>query len=146
MIKVRMLDDIRKFEPKFIGPFTKRQSISVGLALGIFIPLFLIIPSTIFMKIAISIFFAGPVAMTGWLKFDNLYTEEYLIRVLYRVFLTDKYRIYKTELEFKKFSDERKKIKETQKNNEFLKSLSKKEYNRIVKQGGVDYGNYERFE
>lgn len=148
MIQVRMLDDIRKFEPKFFGPLTKRQTFTVGLAVAVFIPIFIAIPSTIFMKVAISIVFAGPIGMTGWLKFDNLYAEEYLIRVIYRLFLTDKQRKYMTQNELKIELDKKRKIKEKVEQAKYVKTLSKKERKKYQKDytKSIDYGNAKRYE
>lgn len=127
MIEVDMLDDIRSFKTKFLGPFTKRQCICVALAAPVLaLSLYLtlgIAEMSIDTAITVSCVPAGVIASAGWLTISNMPLEQYLVKLVYRTFLTPKVRKYKTKLPIR---ESIKAIKKTQEQ-EKISKMSKKE-------------------
>lgn len=111
MIEVQMTDDIRKFEPKTIGPFTTRQVICFLIAAVISIPIAFLTDLAIDNKIILVLVLGIPIAACGYVKMDGAYFEVLSIRLIYFWFLTPKKRIYKRNNRYK----------------EYIKALEKKE-------------------
>ncbi len=142
-IQIPITDDIRDYEPKLIGPFTKRQIIYAGIGFVLGIPFAFLIPDLILKVSAVATFTIG-FAVLGNMKFNGLRGEEYLIRIAYCKLLTPRKRKYistnlirksmcemKAEEEKEKLSLMTKKEREKylkEKNNKQIKYSNKKEY------------------
>lgn len=147
MIEVTMLDDIRSFQTKFLGPLTKRQCISVGLAFPVFGVMmyvtFGLFKLSLDTALTISLIPAGAIAACGWLTISNMPMEQFLIKYIYRTMLTPKVRKYKTRLPIKEQIKSAKRKAE----NEYMSTLSKKELKAYEKkkkaeeQKTIDYGD-----
>lgn len=102
MIQVEMVDDIRKYEPKLIGPFSKRQSIAISIGVVLGLILMNIIPlSNSTEKFAVFIFSVVAVGLFGWITMDGTPLEIVLVRMIYLYFLTPSKRKYASSCTFK---------------------------------------------
>lgn len=91
--------DIRKYEPKLIGPFTTRQVLcfapAAALSVAIFLGLSKILPIDI--RLAIVTVVAAPFILFGVCKPYNLPLEKFLRVVFVSTVLSPKYRKYRSE-------------------------------------------------
>lgn len=101
MIEVPMTDDIRKYQPKILGPFTLRQLICVILAAVAAIPLWGLINLEISDKVLVLCAIVFPIIACGWIKMDGLPFEKLIFRMIYFYCLTPKKRKYVTENTYK---------------------------------------------
>ena len=123
MLQVEMTEDIRKYDTKFLGPFTKRQTICVFLSL-ISLPIGFLIPfSEPAYRIVAICLLAAPIAMCGWVKMDGTYLEVLFIRYLYLTVLTPPKRKQISDNTIKELIDYRQKQLEKKK----LATLTKKQ-------------------
>lgn len=101
MIEMEMPKDIRKFKTKLIGPLTLRETICVGLTVGIgyLLRRYTVgLPDDI--RNLLTIVIASPILACGWLTPYGLPFEQYAVVFLFSTFLSPKQRKYKTEMEF----------------------------------------------
>lgn len=107
MIKVDIPRDIRSYEPKFLGSFTKRECISltsmVIIAL-IFYPILSIFISDIVVKCFVLLALMIPSILFGWYNPQGIPFETYLTRIVYLHFLTPKRRRYDEENEIRRLT------------------------------------------
>lgn len=89
---VKMTQDVRRYETKQLGPFTLRQGIFLIIAVIIAVPFLIFIPGSYDMKILTAAIFAGPIAVCGFAKPDHTPMEIWVIRFIYRLFLTPRKR------------------------------------------------------
>ena len=130
MLRIEMTDDIRKYEPKFVGPFTARQCACIFIALIVAIPIFAFLPiKEIVYRIAITATLVGPILMCGYIKIDGSYLEVLAIRCIYMYILTSPKRKVKATNIYKSYFDSLRKIEEEN----YVKSLSKKERKKYEK-------------
>lgn len=90
--------DINKYEAKFLGPFTTRQTVCVVPAVVIAISLFMLLKNfltrdTCFM---VAIFSSVPWLLCGWFKPNGLPFEKFVQTVFISIVLAPKHRVYKT--------------------------------------------------
>jgi hypothetical protein len=103
MITVEMTDDIRQYETKFLGPFTLRQTICVGLGAAIAIPIALLLPfEDISNKLFVAFFIAMPFILCGWIKPAGMHFEVFSMRILYSSVLTPKKRRVRAQNSYRK--------------------------------------------
>ena len=112
MIEVEMSDDIRKFETKFLGPFTMRQTVCTAIALLYAVPIAALINVSIDNKVLIGFILAAPALGCGFIKFGGMPLEVFFIRVFYMYFLTPSKRKCKSVNTYKATLREMKKEKE----------------------------------
>ncbi len=94
MIEVPMNDDIRKYQPKILGPFNIRQLLCMILAIVVAIPLWGLVDMEIENKVLVICAALFPIIACGWIKMDGLPFEKLAIRIIYFHFLTPKKRKY----------------------------------------------------
>ena len=130
MIEVEMTDDIRKFETKFLGPFTMRQTICTVVACLYTIPIAIALPMELENKLLVAMLLAAPVIGCGYIKQDGMHLEVLAMRVLYMYFLTPGKRKCKAVNNYKES------LKDVKKQNEkeYISSLSMKEQKKYQKQ------------
>ena len=92
MITMKMTDDIRKKEIKSFGPFTTRQMVCVLIGCVIAIPVALIIPANITVKLIVGAILLIPPMLCGYIKFAGMNLENFIALMIYRTFLTPKKR------------------------------------------------------
>ena len=142
MIDVEMNDDIRKYQPKLIGPFTKRQIISIVAGLAYSIPIAILVPTDISNKLFIGAILMIPALICGYATMDGAPFEVVAIRMIYLYFLTPAKRKCKQP---NAYYEELRKInkKEEQKKISKMTSAEKKEYQ--ASHSNVRYSNRKEF-
>lgn len=92
MVRVRMSDDIRKYDTKFLGSLSKRQTFCmlIGLLLGVGFSLLL--PFAMDVSILFGVIFASPVFLCGFLKINGCPFEVFALRYIYKQMLTPRKR------------------------------------------------------
>lgn len=116
MIEIPMTDDIRKYQPKILGPFTLRQLVCAILSGVVAIPVFALTKNmTIDNRILVVAFSALPVLACGWIKMDGLPLEKLLFRLIYFYMLAPKKRKYKTVNTYKSVYQKPHKVDQTKK-------------------------------
>lgn len=82
MIEVEMSKDLRDITPKFLGPFTKRQVLSVCVGFACAVPVFFItgffINSLIF-RLIICVIFMIPAIACGWIDAYGMHLEQFIV-------------------------------------------------------------------
>lgn len=100
MIEIEMSRDIREFEPKIIGPLSVRQLVCVAIGAVIAIPLFMLVPGPIEIRIVLAIFLAAPAFIAGFLKLYGMPAEKFFLKVLVPNLTNPTSRKYKTKNTF----------------------------------------------
>ncbi len=125
MVSVEMNDDIRKFETKLIGPFTKRQTICFVVGIAYSLPVAMLVPTSLTNKIFIGLILAIPALICGYAKMDGMYMESLFFRVIYLLFLTPSKRKYVTVNSFREMLKGKEKKRETARLAKMSKSQQK---------------------
>ena len=94
-LQCNMIKDIRKYEPKVMGPFTKRQMIYLVIGLAYSLPVGMLLPTTFDNKVIVTLALIAPMFLCGYLKMDGTPLEVIAIRWVYRTILTPAARKYK---------------------------------------------------
>ncbi len=121
-LEVQMVGDVRKFDAKILGPFSKRQTISLILAAILAIPLWMYIPLEWDNKLIIVLAFVGPIIVCGSIKIDGTNLEVFLLRYIYLYYLTPPKRKYKTTCSYKVLYNKRYKRKPKSKDGKVIYS------------------------
>lgn len=130
MITVEMPQDIRKFEPKFMGNFTLRQTVCIGIGAIIALPVAALIPVSIMTKFVIAMVIIIPFLLAGWMKPEGMHFEIFAMRMIYYNFLTPKIRKVKIRNSYRISYENVLKAKENKK----LKAMSDRERKKYLKQ------------
>lgn len=88
MIEVVMNKDVRQNETKFIGPLSLRKTITLGLAVCVGVPIFMVLPFDLMTRFMIAFIIAMPIGLCGWVKPFGLPFEYFLVKMIYLNFLT----------------------------------------------------------
>ncbi len=139
MIEVEMSSDIRKFEPKFVGPFTKRQIICMILSLSTFIPAFILmkyITEDVTNRALVGMAFAAPIILCGWFKMDGCPLEVFAARMIYKYLLTPQVRKYKRKNTYRIYGDKVEKAK--------LKKMTPKQQKEYLDKKNNTYVRYNQ--
>ncbi len=98
MIEIEMSKDIREYEPKVIGIFTKRQlvCVAIGAACGLLVATRLPVIDPIINVLA-AVIVAMPASICGWIDLYGMHLETYVLYVIQNNFLTPNKRKYKSE-------------------------------------------------
>ena len=123
MIEVPMNDDIRKYQPKVLGPFNLRQLLCMILAITVAIPLWRFINMEVDDKVLLMCVILLPILACGWIKMDGLPFEKLLIRMVYFYLLAPKRRKYISENTYKQALLKNKPPKPKKKNVEYSSKL-----------------------
>ena len=101
MIEVPMTEDVRKYQPRVLGPFNLRQLVCIVLAASLALPLWGLFDLETDDKILVMAIILFPIIACGWVKMDGLPFEKLLFRMIYYSILTPKKRKYVTENTYK---------------------------------------------
>lgn len=114
-IEIKIPKEINKYEAKFIGPFTLRQTVSLGICLPVGVGLFVLLKPYVGSDLA-GFFVVPPAAigyLFGWYRPYGMKFETYLKTAFINSFVAPSKRLYKTEnyysqvlTELKKADDE----------------------------------------
>lgn len=98
MIEIEIPKDIRKYESKFIGPFTLRQTICVGIAAACSITIYNTVGKLLIqdMRAPLCFIAAAPALLAGWYKPYGLPLEKFLKVIIVTMILAPTKRLYKT--------------------------------------------------
>ena len=107
-----MTDDIRKHETRIVGPLTKRQLIWLVIGSAIAVPIALAVPTSWDNKIFILLAVLAPAILCGFLKVDGTNFDLYFGRVVYKLILTPRRRVYKTKNTYRELLKQAKKKEE----------------------------------
>ena len=129
MVVVEMSDDIRKYETKEFGPFTKRELKYVGVGLAVGIIFALIVPASLVTRIVTGLVIFFVIAMCGYVKFGGMYFEVLALKCLYMFVLTPQCRKSKTQNMYRECLNEF----DRQEEKKFYQSLSHKEQKKYTK-------------
>lgn len=91
-----MSKDIRDFEPKVIGPFSMRQIICIAIGTVIAIPVAIILPLPLEIRLIIAVFCAGPAIICAFMKMYGMNPEIFFINVFLPYYINPKSRKYIT--------------------------------------------------
>lgn len=145
MIQVQVPKDIRKFQTKAIGPFTLRQVVCLILGIVPAVLVAILVPLGIEYKILIGMIFAIPIWLCGFLKIDGATPEVYVIRLIYKYFLTSPKRKVKYENTYREAFKSLKKKEEKEK----LLQMTVKERKRYIKESRqkkkIKYSNNPKY-
>lgn len=99
MIEIKIPKEINKYEAKFIGPFTMRQSVCLGIGLPVSIGLYALLKPHLGVDLAGFIIIIPAVLcyLFGWHKPYGMRFEKYLQSVFVGAVLAPTKRVYKTE-------------------------------------------------
>ena len=97
-IRCDQIADIRKYEVRVAGPFTKRQLIYLLISILYALPIAINLPIMWVNKITAGCFIAMPGFVCGYVKIDGTPLEIFVLRLIYKFFLTPAKRKYKRKL------------------------------------------------
>lgn len=119
MLEIEMSSDIQNIEPKILGPLTFRQIICISISAAYGIPLFILIPGDILVRIMIVLALTTPVLLCGWIKVYDEPLERFLYKMILNTFIKPTKRKYKLENTYDVYLEEEdtiKKVKRTKEN------------------------------
>ena len=128
-IEVQMSEDIRKYETKVFGPFDKRKLISMVIGAAYSIPLAIVFPGDITVKIFAFATAMSPAFACGYINYAGMKFERLFFRWLYLKILAPNKRKYKTVNSFREIEKQLKKEQEK----ELMEKMSKKELKKYLK-------------
>ena len=92
MIEVEMMDDIRKFKSKAVGPFTLRQAVCIIIGVLIGAPIAMLVDTTWDNRVFIAVLVSMPIILSGFISIDGCYFEVFILRFMYMKFMTPQKR------------------------------------------------------
>ena len=99
MIEIRITKEIGNFEPKFLGPFTMRQIVCLGI--GLPICYFIYQTTAPYLPSDFAGFLcaipAGIAALFGWCKPYGMKTEKFIKSIAVNILMAPTHRRYKTK-------------------------------------------------
>lgn len=115
-IEIKIPKEINKYEAHFVGPFTFRQTLCLGICLPVGVGLFVLSKPYIGSDLA-GFLVVPPAAigyLFGWYKPYGMKFEKYLKSAFINSFLAPKKRLYKTENYYSQVLAEIKKVDESE--------------------------------
>lgn len=96
MIEREVLQDIRKYKKKVIGPFSLREIICLGLALIVCIPTYFFLSKYLVRNAVLFIIMliATPFLLCGWKEMYGMPFERYALSQIKKFFTRSKHRKY----------------------------------------------------
>lgn len=92
MVRVKMSDDIRKYDTKFMGAFSKRQTICLAFGIVFGAVIAALLPFGLDISILTGVSLASPVILCGFVKINGCTFEVIALRYIYKQFLTPRKR------------------------------------------------------
>lgn len=115
-IEMKIPKEINKYEAKFIGPFTLRQTVCLGICLPVGVGLFILSKPYIGSDLA-GFLVVPPAAigyLFGWYKPYGMKFEKYLKTAFINSFVAPSKRLYKTENYYSQILTEIEKVDEAE--------------------------------
>ena len=83
MIEIEMSKDVRDYQPRILGPLTRRQLICILIAAAYCVPLFFLLPiSDIMTKCVVVFVCAIPAISCGWVELYKMPFEVFIKQVI----------------------------------------------------------------
>ena len=107
-IEREILQDITKYKTRFIGPFSVREIVCIGIIVAIDVPAFLILSQFFVMSFVMPclIFLALPAALCGFFPIYDMPFEKFVISIIQTQILSPRIRKYKGKTGVEKFLEE----------------------------------------
>ena len=97
MIEIEMNKDVRTFAPKIMGPFTRRQLISLVIAAAYAGPIAILVPGDAMMKVLLGCVLAIPAILCGFIDILGMPLLQFVTYCVIPSLLNPKVRKFKTE-------------------------------------------------
>lgn len=142
MVRVQLLGDTRKFEPKLVGRFNKREIICIFCAIPVFFLFFLLFffVKNILVHVLLALIPCIPVIMCGRMHIAGIRPEKLIAKTFYRTIFTPKVRTRKNENEIKKLLKA-----EIEKDEKQKKETVEKKGKVKIKKTQIDYGTSVKY-
>lgn len=125
MIEIEMNKDVRTFEPKIMGPFTRRQLISLVIAAAYAGPIAIAVPGDPMMKVLLGCILAIPAILCGFIDILGMPLLQFITYCVIPSLINPKVRKFKSETTYEMYWQQLKAISSKSKK-EKDKSASKK--------------------
>lgn len=97
MIEIEMNKDVRTFEPKIMGPFTRRQLLSLVIAAAYAGPIAILVPGDAMMKVLLGCILAIPAILCGFIDVLGLPLLQFITYCVIPSLVNPKVRKFKSE-------------------------------------------------
>ncbi len=145
MIEVQMTEDIRKAQPKTMGPFTQREVVCILIGLIYSIPIAILVPFDLTYKLVVFTLLLAPAYMCGSMKINDTNMEIVAIRWIYKHMLTPQRRMEKDENTFKKAMEKYEKDLEKKKISKLTPRQQKAYQKKKAAKNSVRYSNKKEY-
>jgi len=104
-VEREILQDITKYKTRFLGPFSVREIVCIGIIVAIDVPAFLILSKFFVMSFVMPclIFLALPPALCGFFPIYDMPFEKFVISIIQTQILSPRIRKYKGKTGVEKF-------------------------------------------
>lgn len=106
MITVEMNKDVRTFDPKILGPFTRRQLLSLVIAAAYAIPVAIAVPGDSMIKVLIGCVLAIPAILCGFIDILGLPLLQFVTYCVIPSIVNPKVRKFKSENTYENYLQE----------------------------------------
>lgn len=106
MIEVEMNKDVRTFEPKIMGPFTRRQLLSLVIAAAYTLPVVVLVPGDAMMKVLLGCVLAIPAILCGFIDVLGLPLLQFITYCVIPSVTNPKVRKFKSENAYETYLEE----------------------------------------
>lgn len=125
MIEIEMNKDVRTFEPKIMGPFTRRQLISLVIAAAYAGPIAIAVPGDPMMKVLLGCILAIPAILCGFIDILGMPLLQFITYCVIPSLINPKVRKFKSETSYEMYWQQLKAVSSKSKKGKD-KSTSKK--------------------
>ena len=103
MIEIEMNKDVRTFEPKIMGPFTRRQLISLVIAAAYAGPIAIAVPGDPMMKVLLGCILAIPAILCGFIDILGMPLLQFITYCVIPSLINPKVRKFKSETSYEMY-------------------------------------------
>lgn len=97
MIEIEMNKDVRTFDPKILGPFTRRQLISLVIAAGYALPIAIAVPEDPMTRVILGCILAIPAILCGFIDILGLPLLQFITYCVMPSIINPKVRKFRSE-------------------------------------------------
>ena len=103
MIEIEMNKDVRTFEPKIMGPYTRRQLISLVIAAAYAGPIAIAVPGDPMMKVLLGCILAIPAILCGFIDILGMPLLQFITYCVIPSLINPKVRKFKSETSYEMY-------------------------------------------
>ena len=103
MIEIEMNKDVQTFEPKIMGPFTRRQLISLVIAAAYAGPIAIAVPGDPMMKVLLGCILAIPAILCGFIDILGMPLLQFITYCVIPSLINPKVRKFKSETSYEMY-------------------------------------------